>query len=155
MSFGALILAERNVLFFLACLVLSVKRFEQTRSTAWAVTAVVCAQSMIYFKETAFLLVLGFAVGRLILRCRNIREAGWDYDRLSDKESRLDLCLASLGVLFCAYYFALMGIHPNMNYAVTHSQPRTQVVLGYIRVDLLAWLFVAVVLVRIYLILRY
>ena len=77
MSFGALILAERNVLFFLARLVLSVKRFEQTRSTAWAVTAVVCAQSMIYFKETAFLLLWGFAVGRLILRCRNIlRENG-------------------------------------------------------------------------------
>src|SRR5262249_52910714 len=42
MSFGLLIQSERNVLFFLACLVLSVKRFEQTRSIAWAVTAVVC-----------------------------------------------------------------------------------------------------------------
>ena len=110
MSFGALILAERNVLFFLARLVLSVKRFEQTRSTAWAVTAVVCAQFMLYFKETAFLLILGFAVGRLILRCRNIREAGWDYDRLSDKESRLDLCLTSLVLLYLLFYFVIMGI---------------------------------------------
>jgi hypothetical protein len=154
MSFGALILAERNVLFFLACLVLSVKRFEQTRSTAWAVTAVVCAQSMIYFKETAFLLVLGFAVGRLILRCRNIREAGWDYDRLSDKESRLDLCLASLALLYLLFYFAIMGIHGNMNYAVERRQPLIEIVLAYLRLDLLVWLFVAVVLGRVYLMLR-
>ena len=155
MSFGALILAERNVLFFLACLVLSVKRFEQTRSIAWAVTAVVCAQFMLYFKETAFLLILGFAVGRLILRCRNIREAGWDYDRLSDKESRLDLCLASLALLYILFYFAIMGIHGNMNYAVGRRQPLIEVVLAYLRLDLLAWLFVAVVLGRVYLMLRH
>ena len=73
----------------------------------------------------------------------------WDY------ESRLDLCLVSLGVLFLVYYFVVMGIHPNVNYALEYSQPRTQVVLRYISVDLLVWLFVAVVLGRIYLILRH
>jgi hypothetical protein len=114
------------------------------------VAATVSAQIMLYYKEPAFLLLLGFAVGRLILRPRK-----GHYDRLWDNESRLDLCLASLGVLFFAHYFAVMGIHPNMNYALTHSQPRTQVVLDYVRVDLLAWLFVTVVLVRICLILRH
>jgi hypothetical protein len=114
------------------------------------VAATISAQTMLYYKETAFLLLFGFAVGRLISRHRKAH-----HDRRWDNESGLDLCLAFLCVLFVAYYFAVMGIHPNMNYALTHSQPRTQVVLGYIRVDLLAWLFVAVVLVRIYLILRY
>jgi hypothetical protein len=129
---------------------LCVKKFEQSGSIAWAVAATVSAQTMLYYKETAFLLLFGFAVGRLILRCGK-----GHYDRLWDNESRLDLCLASLGVLFFAYYFAVMGIRPNMNYALMHSQPRTQVVFDYIRVDLLAWLFVAVVVIRIYLILRH
>jgi hypothetical protein len=153
----------RNVLFFLACLVLSVKRFEQTRSIVWAVTAVVCAQIMIYYKETAFLLLLGFAVGRLILRCRNVREGGWDYARLWDKESRLDWCLAALAVLFLLFYFAVMGIlavmyegiHGSMGYAVERQQPLREIVFAYLRLDLLAWLFIAVVLGRIYLILRH
>ena len=148
-SFSGLIYDERDVLFFLVCLMVCVKKFEQNGSIAWAVAATVSGQIMLYYKETAFLLLFGFAVGRLILRCGT-----GHYDRLWDNESRLDLCLASLGVLFFAYYFAVMGIHLNMNYALTNSQPRTQVVFGYIRVDLLAWLFVAVVLVRIYLILR-
>ena len=153
-SFNALTATERNVLFFLACLLLSVKRFEQTQSTAWAVVAAVCAQIMIYYKETAFLLLLGFAVGRLILRCRNGHNERWDYHRLWDKEGVLDLCLASLAALFLVYYLAVMGIHGNMSYADRSRQPLAAIAFSYLRRDLLACVFVAVVLVRIYLILR-
>ena len=68
-SFSGLIYMEWNVIFCLVCLAWSVKRFEQTRSTAWAVAAVISSQFMLYYKETAFLLLLGFAGGRLLLRC--------------------------------------------------------------------------------------
>jgi hypothetical protein len=154
MCFNHLNCPERSVLFFLACLVLSVKRFEQTQSMAWAIAAVVCAQIMIYCKETAFLLLLGFATSRLVLRCRNARFAGWSYDRLWVRESRLDLCLVSLAVLFLVLYFGFMGIHGNMSYAASARLTRADVVLGYTRVDLLPWLLVAAVLGRIYLILH-
>jgi hypothetical protein len=153
-SFGGLIYPERNELLFLACLVLCVKRFEQTQSTAWAVAAAVCAQFMLYYKETAFLLLLGFAAGKLILRCRNGPHARWDYNRIWDKEGRLDLTFAGLGLLFLLYYFGAMGLHPNMGYAGAARQPFLEVLLAYLRLDLLAWLLVAVVLGRIYLILR-
>jgi hypothetical protein len=153
-SFSGLIYQERDFLFFLACLVLSVKRFEQTQSIAWAVAAAVSAQIMIYYKETAPLLLLGFAIARLIMRCRSRQQAGWDFDRLRDKESRLDLCFVSLAVLFLLYYFAEMGIRGNMNYAATARQPRAEMVLAYTRIDLLPWLLVSVLLGRTYLILR-
>jgi len=155
MMFSSLEAPERNVLFFLACLVLCIKSFEQTQSIGWAVATVVCAQIMIYCKETAFLLLLGFAAARLVLRCRNGRHAGWDYDRLWGREGRLDLCLASLAVLFLLFYFAVMGIHGNIGYARQFQRPLAEIELAYLRVDLLAWLFVAVVLGRIYLILRH
>jgi hypothetical protein len=155
MSFSFLIFVERNVLFFLACLMLSVKRFEQTESIVWAVAAVLCAQIMIYYKETAFLLVLGFAAGRLVLRCRNGHHTRWEYERLWDKQSRLDLCLAGLAVLFLVYYFGVMGIHGKME---LHRPASTgtggKIVPKYIRLDFLAWLLVAVVVGRIYLIFR-
>jgi hypothetical protein len=154
-SFSGLIFQERDFLFFLACLVLSVKRFERTHSIAWAVTAVLCAQIMIFYKETAFLLLLGFAVGRLILRCKDEHHAGWVYDRLWDKESRLDLCLASLSMMFLVYYLAVMRFHLGMKYATTAELLWTELVLNYMRIDLLAWLFVAFTLGRIYLILRH
>ena len=154
-SFDTLIVSERNVILWLACLVLSVRHFEQTQSAAWAVAAVVCAQIMIYYKETAFLLLLGFAVGRLILRCRNADHAGWAFNRLRDKESRLDVCLASLGVLFLLYYVAVMLPHFHMQYAEENRIPPAEVFLAYIKLDLLAWLLVAVLLGRACLILRH
>src|SRR5262249_15535352 len=67
-SFDGLNFQERDVLFFLACVVLSVKRFEQTQSITWGVAAVISAQIMMYCKETVFLLILGFAISRPILR---------------------------------------------------------------------------------------
>ena len=154
-SFSGLIFPERNVLFFLACLVVSVRRFEQTKSIAWAVAAVVCAQIILYYKEPAFLLLLGFAAVRLMLRLRNAQNARWDHARLWDAESSLDLCFVSLAVTFLLYYFSVMGIHQKLQYAGDRRQPPGEILLAYMRLDFLAWLFLSVVLGRIYLILRH
>jgi hypothetical protein len=155
-SYGGLIYTERNVVLWLACLVLCIKRFEQTHATAWAVSAVVCAQFMIYYKETAFLLLLGLALGRLVLRCKNADQSGWDYKRLGDKESRLDLCLVFLGALFVLNYWAAMLPHQHLQqYTHDYGLPAAEVVLAYFKLDGLAWLFVAVVLGRVHLILRH
>ena len=153
-SFGRLIYFEANVLLCIVCLALFVKRFEQTQSVAWAVAAAVCAQIMLYYKEIASLLLLGFAVSRLVLRCRSTDEGSWDYSRLWDKESRLDLSLAFLAVLFLLYYLGVMLPHPTMDYAEARRRPLAELFLGYIKVDLLALSFVGIALFRTYLIVR-
>jgi hypothetical protein len=154
-SFIGLEFPERDLLFLLTCLVLFVKRFEQTQSVSWAVAAVICSQIMIYSKETVFLLVFGFVATRIILRHRNMQSAGWRFDRLWVPETRLDLCLALLAGLFLILYLAFIGIPGNINtsYAAEARLPRADTVLGYTRVDLLPWLLLAVLLVRINLIL--
>jgi hypothetical protein len=153
-SFSSLVFVERNVLFFLVCLLLCVKRFEQTQSIAWAIAAIVSAQIMIYSKETAFLLLLGFAGSRLILRCRNEDVREWRLERLWAEKSRLDLCLASLATLFLIAYLVIMGIHGKMSYVDASRLPKMDVFLSYIKVDLLSWLLLVFFLVRGYLILR-
>jgi hypothetical protein len=152
-SFSTLGFEERNVLFFLLVLVLSIVRFEQTQSVGWAVLAVVSAQIMLYYKETSFLLVLGFVGGRLILRCIHGEDAGWKRDRLWNREARLDWCLASLAGLFLVCYFAVMGFHANLNYVYEHREPMRDIVSRYFGLDLLAWVFASVTLWRVYLIL--
>jgi hypothetical protein len=153
-SFGGLIFPERNELLLLAGLILCVKRFEETESTGWAAGAVLCAQIMLYYKETAFLLVLGLAGGRLLLRYGSRERARWDFGRLFDRQGRLDLSLIGVAVLFLIYYFAVVGLRPNMNYAITYQQPFVRTLLAYTRRDVLAWLLAAVAARRIYLILR-
>jgi hypothetical protein len=153
-SFSGLIYPEWNVVFFLLCLVWFINRFEQTRSTAWAVAAVISSQFMLYYKETAFLLLLGFAVGRLLLRCRKGNHPGWDFKRLRDPESRLDICLGLLVALFLLYYLAAMFPNFSTHYADEFRLPLAEVLASYLKVDLLVWALVAVALARIFLILR-
>jgi hypothetical protein len=151
-SFGGLIYPERNIVLWLVCLAFSVRAFDDNQSTFAAVTAVVCAQFMLYYKETAFLLLWGFAAGRLLLRCRDAQRPGWDFRKLRDKGNRLDLCLGALGLLFLLYYASVMASHSSLQYAQQHRRPLPQVVLDYVKMDLLAWLFVGVVIGRVYLI---
>lgn len=153
-SFSGLVFPERNLLFWLVCVLLFVKLFEQKHATGWAVAAVISAQFMIYYKETACLLLLGFAVGRIVFRCWPTEQTGWSFARIRDKESRLDLCFIALSFSFLLYYFAAMMPHVNMQYASQQQYPLATVMLFYLRMDLLAWIFVGVVVGRAYLILR-
>jgi hypothetical protein len=147
-SFSTLGFEERNVLFLLLVLVLSIARFEQTQSVGWAILAVVSTQIMLYYKETSFLLVLGLAGGRLIFRCIQGKDTGWNLDRLGDREARLDWCLASLAMLFLVCYFAVLEFHANLNYVYEHREPMKEIVIHYLSMDLMAWVLLGVTLWR-------
>lgn len=147
-GFGGLVFPERNIVFWLLCLAFFVGRFDRTPSIAAAVPAIISAQFTLYYKETAFLFLGGFVAGRLLLRCRNTDRPGWNFGRLREAASRLDLCLASLGVVFLLYYGAVMFRHTNLQYAHNARLPELEVLLSYFEADLLAWVFVAVVVVR-------
>jgi hypothetical protein len=153
-GFSGLIYGEANIIFWLVCLAWFVKRFEQTRSTAWAVAALVSSQFMLYYKETAFLLLWGFAVGRLLLRCWKAGHGVRDFKRLRDPESRLDMCVALMVAPFLLYYLAAMFPNYRTAYADDFRLPLAEVLVSYLKLDLLVWVFVAVVLARIFLILR-
>ena len=153
-SFTGLVFPERNLLFWFAWLALSVKRFEQTQSASWAVAAALCAQFMIYYKETAFLLLTCFAIARLVLRCRRAHREGWDFSRLRDRESRLDFCFISLSVLFLLFYTAVMLPQMRTQYLEQLSFTFPSILIYYLQVDWLVWLFLVVLLRRSYLIFR-
>lgn len=151
--FMGLTYPERNLLFLLVCLALFVKLFERTRSAPWAVGAVVCSQLMLYLKEPVFLLLLSFAGARLILRSWN-PNGGWNFRRLWDRESRLDLCLAAVSLAFLGFYAIMMFPHTSAEYLVSVRVSQVQAVRYYAKVDALAWVFTAVFAARMYRIFR-
>jgi hypothetical protein len=154
-SFTGLIYPEANVIFFFVCLAWFVKRFEETHSVVWAVAAIVSSQFLLYYKELAFLLLSGFAAGRLLARCWQADRRGWDFKRLRDPESRLDICLGVLAAAFLVFYLAAMFPNYHTRYAEEFRLPLERVLASYMQLDLLVWVFVAVVLGRIYLIARH
>jgi hypothetical protein len=152
--FTGLFYPERNVVFWLACLIFCMKRFDRNLAVSWAVAATVCAQIMIYYKEPAFLLLVTFAASRLVFRSRTSQPKGGLRSLLRHKASSLDLCLCFVGGLFFLYYLAAMFPHLNKQYAEQLAMSLQETILFYLKLDLLAWLFAVVVLRRIYLILR-
>ncbi len=153
-SFSGLIYAEANVVFWLVCLIWFLERFKYTHSTSWALAAVLSAQVLIYYKETAFLLLFGFMVGRLLLRCRGLDREAWDFKPIKTPEGRLDICLALLVLPFILYYVAVTWPYSQGNYLETFRLSLSQVLGSYVKLDLLVWIFVCVTLARIILILR-
>ncbi len=152
-SFSGLIYTESNLVFSFVCFALCIQRFEQTHSRTWAVCALISVQFMLYYKEAAFLIILGFACGRMLLRCRSAMQ-GWDWKHLKDPESRLDACVAFMVVPFLLYYFAAMFPNYRMQYAKDFRIPYQEMLWTYVKIDLLAWVLVAFVLARAYLIFR-
>lgn len=153
-SFGGLIYPERDIVFCLVCLLLFVKRFEESKRIGWAMAAVVSAQIMIYEKETGFLLVLGLAVGGLLFDCWKREGRFWEIYPLGSKANRLYACLTLLTMPFLLYYAATMNHRPMAHYNSDTRLTFLTTCMAYVKLDLLAWLFVVFLLRRSYRILQ-
>jgi hypothetical protein len=103
---------------------------------------------MLYYKETAFLILGGFSVGRLILRCRDDDERSWNFARLMNKVSRLDWCLTSVTLLFLLIFVVDMFPYFGMQYRASWAMPLSLLLRLYVKLDPLAWFFAGFVLWR-------
>lgn len=154
-AFTGPIYPDRNVAFWLVGLLYCVKKFERTEAPRWAVLAVICAQFMLYYKETAFLILLGFSVGRMLIRGMNSGSGRWKFWRLRDKQSRLDAWLAFLAGWFVVSYFGFTFPHAGAGrWSKAYGFSAGEVVLSYLKLDLLAWILIAAVIIRAFLIFR-
>jgi hypothetical protein len=140
-SYMGLIYPERNLLFLLALMAISIKQFEKNQSVWWAVAAIVSAQFMLYLKEPMFLLLLGFSGVRLFLRNRNAARR-WGTENL------LDLCLAAISVLFLAFYVLMVFPHTSSEYLEGFRISLGSTIRYYLKEEPLPWIFLVVTLAR-------
>jgi hypothetical protein len=141
-SFTGLVYTERSIILLLACLALSLQKFERTHARLWAVAALVSAQVMLYLKEPPFLLLLGLVGARLILRGKPVRS--W----MCEKDSQLDLCIGALCGLFVAFYLVMIFPHTQAGYLVNQHKSLQETMRFYLDIDLLVWVFSGVSIVR-------
>lgn len=153
-SFSGLIYPEANIVFWLVVFAFLVWKSERGRGAGWAIGALVSAQILLYYKETAFILVGGFAAGRLLLRLWERDARGRGLGCLRDRESRLDLSILFLAAVFLVYYCAAMYPQFGLRYSENRRVPLLQLGGVYLELDALAWVFVCICAVRAVLILR-
>jgi hypothetical protein len=117
---------ERDVIFCLALWLVCVRAFDRRRSRASFFGAVVAAQAMLYYKETAFILIGGFAGVRLAVNAFVGRDAlrRGAFGRFA-KDSMLEIALLALCAVFLAVYFVMIAPHVTQSYAMNASRPRS------------------------------
>ncbi len=136
-SFFGLMYPERDVLFWLAAWLVCVRSFSRTKSrSAWC-AALVVTQFVLYYKETAFTIVGGFAGARLALGVWTDREAlrRGELARIVARHS-LDVAMLALCGVFLAIYATAIAPHVTASYVNARASGASmEALISYVRSD--------------------
>jgi hypothetical protein len=141
--FTHLVYPERNVVFCLAIFLLMVQQWDRAPSRLLLAGILLTAQFALYFKETSFLLLGGFAVTRLAIKSNDIR----DVFRLGKRE--VEWGLLALSAIWIATFMLFLLQARNASYATRFALSFTDIITGYILGNPLLVVFFAIVTWRV------
>jgi hypothetical protein len=144
-SFTALVVPERNLLFFLSCYILCRRQFSSTPSVLWLMGSLVSVQFALYYKEPAWLIFAGQSFTGLFLNWKS--EKGPVLLRAFIGKNIADIMTAVLSSIFLLFFFVVM-FHQPWGYVETHKIDLGEMVMSYLKLDPLVFVFLAVVAVR-------
>ena len=145
--FSGFVYPERNVLLWLAVLILCVQRHDQTGGKIYLVGSLIATHCALYYKELVILLVGVFAVTRIGMALRE--EGGlrrpW-HDAVKDQ-------LVPIGILAVSAIYVLLFVlamvpHHQFSYVAEHQQSYAQTLAAYLKIDWLPFLLLLVFLTR-------
>lgn len=116
-SFFALVLPERDLVFWLAVWLVCVQSFSRTKSKSAWYAALVVTQILLYYKETAFTIVGGFAGLRIAAAAWADRDAlrRGDYRSTVARHS-LEFAMLALCGMFLTIYEVAIRPHVTVSY---------------------------------------
>ncbi len=144
-SFTGLVYPERDILVGLAILLVSLERYAQTRSRACFVSCLVSTHFVLYYKETVGVFVAAFALSFLLFQFFTKPPRSW---REFVTESALPIALLAVCAIYAAFFLLATLPWGNSSYVAQHRQPLHSVLGTYLAIDWMAWLLLAVFLVR-------
>lgn len=146
-SFFGLIYPERDIIFWMAAWLVSLVAHVRNGGRLSFAAALISAQCLLYYKEIVFLLVAGFAAGKLVLDAQRDRR---DFLRRHLLElSHLALCAVFVGV----YFFAMRSA-TGESYAINAGRVGASLAAfdTYVQVDPLLIVLAVVVALRVVLV---
>jgi hypothetical protein len=154
-AFSGLVYPERNGLLLIAVLLFAVQRIPERTGNGFLVLALVAVHLGIYYKETTFLLVLGFAGGRLWIARQASPSTPRSLRRML-RENPLEAGMILLAGVFVALYTGTMLGYRSVRYATAHpgNLGPIDAFAEYLRNDPLLLILLVVFVVRAVRILR-
>jgi hypothetical protein len=149
--FTGFVYPERNVLFWLAVMLLCLQGYANTGRRGYFVGCLVATHFALYYKETAVLLIVGYAVSQIFLKLYNGRGAPRHSWQELARENALSLGILAVSTVYVALFFAAMLPHRKFSYIAEHHVALGSVLFEYLQTDwlpLIMLLFFAVRLGR-------
>jgi hypothetical protein len=149
-AFSDLIYPERNVLFWLAIMLLCLQGYSKSKGRAYFIGCLVATHFALYYKETVVLFVIAYAATQLLLQPRNIRLAGFTTWRVFAKENALSIGMLVVSGIYVAFVAAVLLPQKSFSYVGEHHSALGSVLLAYLQVDWLPLILLVVLSVRIW-----
>ena len=148
-SFTGLIYTERNILFWMAVLLVSLYRYSRTRLRVDLVGCLVATQFVLYYKESAVLFIVGYAASRLLWEIYEARRS-----KLSWQEA-IETDILSLGMLGLSAVWGLLFVgamlpHHRFAYLAAHHVALGSVILAYLRIDWIPFIMLTILGIRLF-----
>ncbi len=146
--FTGFVYPERNLVFWLVILVLCLRGYDKTEAPIYFVGCLVATHFALYYKETAVLFVVAYAVTRLALEFRAQPLAGRRSWRAMAKEDSLSLGMLAVSGIYVGLFLIAMSPHRNFSYIAEHRETLASVLFSSLQLDWLLWILLVVLLFR-------
>jgi hypothetical protein len=147
-SFSGFVYPERNVLFWLAIMVLCTQGYFRTKARIYFIGCLVATHFALYYKETAVLFVTASAITQLMLWFYAGRRTGHRSWLEFAGENRLSIGILAVCAIYAVVLLAVMLPYGNSSYITQHQQAMGSVLLAYLQTDWLPLILITVVVVR-------
>jgi hypothetical protein len=146
--FTGFVYPERNVLFWLAVMLLCLQSYLRTKARIYFVGCLVATHFALYYKETVVLFVGAYAITQLLLQLPAARRGG----RISwlefAKENALSVGLLGVSAIYLVFFLIAMLPHRTFSYINGLREPLLSVLLAYLQIDWLSLILLVVLVMR-------
>jgi hypothetical protein len=147
--FTGLIYPERNVLFWLAILVLCLQRASSSRTSLYFIGCFVATHFLLYYKEPLVVLVAGYALSRIWMDSvadRSVARGSW---KEFAEKNIVPLGMMVVAGIYSVVFLVFMFPFNHAGYIREQSTDKKEVLLTYLRMDWLIALLVVILLARV------
>ena len=145
--FSGFVYPERSVLLWLSVLLLCLLPSSQASAPrASAIGALVATQFVLYYKETAVVFVVAYAVSSILLEIYTWRH-GSSWQKIARAQA-VQLGMLGLAAIYSMMFLAIVSSGHKLSYVASLKQSLASIVVAYFQIDWLLAIFIMVIAVR-------
>jgi hypothetical protein len=147
-SFAGLINPERDLVFWLAIVLLCLHGYSKTRAAIYFVGCLVATHFALYYKEPFVVFVAAYADGRVLLDTLLRRRTGQGSWQELVRANSLQIGMLTISAFYAALFLTAMFPFKGFFYIGTHQVGLWSAIVGYFRIDPILFALIPIFVLR-------